>query len=428
MLEQSIRLWNPWWAEKKMPQNLTGIKRDVTDSIITSLDAPHIKDVIGVRRSGKTTVLYQTAAYLMDIGVAPEHIVFLNFDDPAINAAPLDDTFSSIYKINPEISHIFLDEIQQKKGWERWVRTLYDTKRFSQIFLSGSSASLLTQDLGRVLSGRHITFNIMPFSFREYLKKNGWENFETEYLIYKRKEILYYQKKYLEDGGFPETIGMNEFNQKKILTSLYGDIIARDILARFGASYEVAAKICLLMITNSTSEYSFNSVAKATHIALETAEKYIGYLKESLLINDLSVFSYKLKSPFNQNKKTYAVDTGLRNAVSFRITSDPGKLAENAVFLEHKRRSNEVYYWKSKGGYEVDFVQKIGQNVQVLLQVSWDVRNDKTRKREERSLCHACEEFGIDIALILTEDTEDIVERNGVKITYYPLWKWLLDI
>ncbi|MDF1557730.1 MAG: ATP-binding protein [ANME-2 cluster archaeon] len=428
MLEQSIRLWNPWWAEKKMPQDLTGIKRDVTDSIIKSLDAPHIKDVIGVRRSGKTTVLYQTAAYLMDIGVAPEHILFLNFDDPAINAAPLDEILTSIYKINPKISHLFLDEIQQKEGWERWVRTLYDTKRFSQIFLSGSSASLLTKDLGRVLSGRHTTFNITPFSFKEYLKKSGWENLEPEYLIYKRKEILYYQKKYLEDGGFPETIGMDEFNQKKILTSLYSDIIARDILARFGASYDVAAKISLLMMTKSTREYSFNSVAKATHIALETAEKYIGYLKESLMINDLSVFSYKLKRQFKQNKKTYAVDTGLRNAVSFRFTSDLGKLAENTVFLELTKRGSEVYYWKSKGGYEVDFVQKMGQKVEVLLQVSWDVQNDKTRIREERSLCHACEEFGIANAMILTEDTEEIVEQNGVQISYYPLWKWLLEI
>ncbi|MCK4928632.1 MAG: ATP-binding protein [Methanosarcinales archaeon] len=411
-----------------MPQDLIGIKRDVTDSIIKSLDTPHIKDVIGVRRSGKTTVLYQVAAYLMDIGVAPEHILFLNFDDPAINAAPLDEILTSIYKINPEISHLFLDEIQQKEGWERWVRTLYDTKRFSQIFLSGSSASLLTQDIGRVLSGRHITFDVTPFSFTEYLTKRGWENLEPEYLMYNRDKILYYQKTYLEEGGFPETIGMNEFNQKKILTSLYSDIIARDISARFGASHEVAAKICQLMITNSTSEYSFNSVAKAAHIAIETAEKYIGYLKESLLIIDLPVFSYKLKSQFKQNKKTYTVDTGLRNAISFRFTPDMGKLAENAVFLELKRRNGEIYYWKSSGGYEVDFVQKTGQQVQILLQVSWDVRNDKTRKRELRSLCRACEEFGVVNAMILTEDTEEIEEQNGVKITYYPLWKWLLDI
>ncbi len=129
-----------------------------------------------------------------------------------------------------------------------------------------------------------------------------------------------------------------------------------------------------------------------------------------ILIN--KVISYKLKSQFKQNKKTYAVDTGLRNA----------------VLLELKRRGSEIYYWKNMGGYEVDFVQKTGQQVQVLLQVSWDVRDDKTRKREERSLYRACEELGVANAMILTEDTGETVERDGVKITYYPLWKWLLDI
>ena len=336
----------------------------------------------------------------------------------------LDDILSGIYKISPDISHIFLDEIQQKEGWERWVRTLYDTKSFSRIFLSGSSASLLTRDIGRVLFGRHITFEVTPFSFAEYLEKRGWYNLEPGYLIYNREKILHYQKAYLGESGFPETIGMDEFNRKKILTSLYNDIIVRDISARFGASYDIAAKICQLMVTNSTGEYSFNSVAKAAYIAVETAEKYIGYLTESLLIIDLPVYSYKLKSQFKQNKKTCAVDTGLRNAVSFRFTPDMGKLAGNAVFLELKRRGGEVYYWKNRGGYEVDFVQKIGQQVQV----SWDVQDDKTRKLEERSLCQACEELGVANAMILTEDTDETVERDGVKITYYPLWKWLLDI
>jgi hypothetical protein len=428
MLEQSIRLWNPWWAEKTMPQNLTGIQRRVTDSIIQTLDTPHIKDIIGVRRSGKTTILYQIAAHLIDNGIPPADIVLLNFDDPIINAASFDEILTGIYKINLNISCLFLDEIQQKDGWERWVRTLYDTNRFDRIFISGSSASLLSRDIGRVLSGRHITFEVMPFSFFEYLKKRGWDNFDTDYLIYNREKLLYYQKAYLEEGGFPETIGMDEFNKKKILTSLYNDIIARDISSRFGVSYEISGKICQLMITNCAGEYSFNSIAKAAHIAVETAQKYIDYLNESLLIMDLSLYSHKLKTQFKQNKKTYTVDTGLRNAVSFRFAPDMGKLAENMVFLELKRSGDDVYYWKSKGGFEVDFVIKRGHQIHTLLQVSWDVRNEKTRLREERSLCHACKEFGITSAMILSEINEEIVRRDGITVTYYPLWKWLLRI
>ncbi len=428
MLEQTIRQWNPWWAEKKVPHELTGIKREVTDSIIKTLETAHIKDVIGVRRSGKTTVLYQVADHLINSGVPPKNIMFLNFDDPTINATSLDTILTDIYKINPDISHLFLDEIQQKDGWEQWVRVLYDTKRFTQIFLSGSSASLLSYDIGRVLSGRHITFEVMPLSFTEYLQLRGWDNLEPDNLIYNREKLLHYQNTYLEEGGFPESAGVDKFNHKKILTMLYNDIIARDITSRFGASYDVTGRICQLMLTNTTGEYSFNSIAKASHVAVETAEKYIGYLKESLLIMDLPLFSYKLKSQFKQNKKTYAIDTGLRNEVSFRFTSDIGKLAENAVFLELKRRSDEIYYWKSKDGFEVDFVVKNGQGVQTLIQVSWDVKNKKTRLREERSLCHACKEFGLSDGMILTEDVENIIETDGLMIRYYPLWKWLLGI
>ena len=428
MLEQTIRQWNPWWAEKKVPHELTGIKREVTDSIIKTLETAHIKDVIGVRRSGKTTVLYQVADHLINSGVPPKNIMFLNFDDPTINATSLDTILTDIYKINPDISHLFLDEIQQKDGWEQWVRVLYDTKRFTQIFLSGSSASLLSYDIGRVLSGRHITFEVMPLSFTEYLQLRGWDNLEPDNLIYNREKLLHYQNTYLEEGGFPESAGVDKFNHKKILTMLYNDIIARDITSRFGASYDVTGRICQLMLTNTTGEYSFNSIAKASHVAVETAEKYIGYLKESLLIMDLPLFSYKLKSQFKQNKKTYAIDTGLRNEVSFRFTSDIGKLAENAVFLELKRRSYEIYYWKSKDGFEVDFVVKNGQGVQTLIQVSWDVKNKKTRLREERSLCHACKEFGLSDGMILTEDVENIIETDGLTIRYYPLWKWLLGI
>lgn len=428
MLEQTIRQWNPWWAEKKVPHELTGIKREVTDSIIKTLETAHIKDVIGVRRSGKTTVLYQVADHLINSGVPPKNIMFLNFDDPTINATSLDTILTDIYKINPDISHLFLDEIQQKDGWEQWVRVLYDTKRFTQIFLSGSSASLLSYDIGRVLSGRHITFEVMPLSFTEYLQLRGWDNLEPDNLIYNREKLLHYQNTYLEEGGFPESAGVDKFNHKKILTMLYNDIIARDITSRFGASYDVTGRICQLMLTNTTGEYSFNSIAKASHVAVETAEKYIGYLKESLLIMDLPLFSYKLKSQFKQNKKTYAIDTGLRNEVSFRFTSDIGKLAENAVFLELKRRSYEIYYWKSKDGFEVDFVVKNGQGVQTLIQVSWDVKNKKTRLREERSLCHACKEFGLSDGMILTEDVENIIETDGLMIRYYPLWKWLLGI
>ncbi len=180
------------------------------------------------------------------------------------------------------------------------------------------------------------------------------------------------------------------------------------------------------MLTNPGALYSGNSVAKATGTAVETAEKYIGYLKESLLIYDLPIFSFKLKTQFKQNKKTYPVDTGIRNAVCLRFSHDTGRLAETIVFLEIRRRNLEVYYWKSRDGYEVDFVVKVGQKLTELIQVAWDVRAEAAQSREERALKCAMEELDVDSGIILTEDEERTLEENGKTIRYMPMWKWLL--
>jgi predicted AAA+ superfamily ATPase len=427
MLDESIRSWNPWWAQK-MPPSLTGIRRDITEDIIKSLGTPHIKDIIGVRRCGKTTILYQVAEHLISHGVRAKDIIFLNFDDPSINAATFEELQKEIFKINPDISHIFLDEIQQKIGWERWVRTLYDIKKFQRIFITGSSASLLSLDLGRVLTGRHITFGAMPFSFREYLRKRGWEDFAPEYLAFNKDKLLHYLGAYLEAGGFPETIELDDFGRKQVLTSLYNDVLARDISSRYGASFHIADRIGQFMLTNQGALYSGNSVAQATGAAVETAEKYISYLKESLLIYELPIFSFKLKMQFKQNKKTYPADTGVRNAVCLRFSRDTGKLAETVVFLEIKRRNEQVYYWKSNDGYEVDFVIRSGQKIAELIQVSWNVGDEAVQKREERALWHAMEELEVDSGIILTEDYERSLEKNGKFIKYVPIWKWLMAI
>ncbi len=129
---------------------------------------------------------------------------------------------------------------------------------------------------------------------------------------------------------------------------------------------------------------------------------------------------------FKQNKKTYPADTGVRNAVCLRFSHDTGKLAETVVFLEIRRRNFEVYYWKSAEGYEVDFVVKEGQKITELIQAAWDVRDEATRMREERALWCALEELEVDEGIILTEDEERSIEKNGKLIKYLPVWKWLL--
>ncbi|GFO96694.1 putative ATPase [groundwater metagenome] len=178
-----------------------------------------------------------------------------------------------------------------------------------------------------------------------------------------------------------------------MLTSLYNDILARDISSRYGASFE-------------------------------TAEKYINYLKESLLIYELPIFSFKLKMQFKQNKKTYPVDTGIRNAVCLRFSHDIRRLAETVIFLEIRRRNFEVYYWKGRDGYEVDFVVKEGQKLTELIQVAWDVRDEATRRREERALQFAMEELDVDRLFTST----GIWDSNHPILLYILAWNpWYLQ-
>jgi predicted AAA+ superfamily ATPase len=426
MLEESIRKWNPWWADVALLKDLSGIQRSVTTTITETLSIPHIKDIVGVRRSGKTTTLYQVINLLTTKKIDPKNIMFLNFDDPDIHAVSFEQLIKTMGTINPCISHVFFDEIQQKNEWERWLRMMYDTKKYQQLFISGSSASLLTQDVGRVLTGRHISFIVFPFSFKEYLAFHGLTKFTSEYLEYNRNTILHYLYSYLDGGGFPEVIGKNEYQRKTILTNIYNDVLSRDIASRFNASYDIAQKVGYYVLTNNAREFSFRSIARATDLSIETVEKYLGFLKQSFIILTVDVFSYKTKVQFKQNKKIYCIDTGLRNAVSFKISEDRGRLAENLVFIELKRRGKDVYYWKNGKG-EVDFVVKEGLKPTSLIQVCWDITNEKTKKREIDNLIEAMHTLNLGQGLIITEDYSGEEIAGKKKIRFLPLWRWLLS-
>ncbi len=426
MLEESIRRWNPWWADREVVEAWVGIPRTVLPDILKTATLRHMKDLIGVRRSGKTTVMYQVIRWLLQ-DVPSKNIVFLNFDDADIAAASFSDIEKTLAMIYPGMRYLFLDEVQQKKGWEQWVRTLYDTRAFAQIVVSGSSASLLSQDIGRVLTGRHLTFSIFPFSFREFLLFRGWKEFAPGSLRYHTRRLLHEQREYLKGGGFPEAVGRTNEEQKIILTNIYTDILSRDISARFGAAYETAKTVSYHLLSNNTHEFSYRSVAKATGLSVETTEKYIAFLKESFLLLTMNFFSYKTKVQFRQNKKAYSIDTGLRNAVSWKVSEDWGKLAENVVFLELKRRGKDVLYWKDKKGKEVDFVVREGLRVSELIQVCWDVSREDTKKREVTGLQAAAETLGMKQATVVTEDHSAQEKKGSLTIRYLPLWQWLLE-
>jgi uncharacterized protein len=261
MLDKIFRTWNPWWATGKVDASLTGTAREITDHLLERMDTRHIKDIVGVRRSGKTTVMYQVISRLIDSGVAPKDILFLNFDDPGLLGVTFEELDDAIQSYNPDLRYLLLDEIQSRDGWESWIRTVYDTHRYEQILVSGSSSSVLSADLGRVLTGRHLTTKVYPFSFREYLKVKGWTDWRTEHLLAEAGRIHHHLMNYLQEGGFPEVIGANENRRKEIHSNLFNDIVLRDIVSKHGLKLHTVMNVAFHLVSNSCNEYSLRRVA-----------------------------------------------------------------------------------------------------------------------------------------------------------------------
>ena len=440
-----LEKWNSWWATGRVEEELLGIKRNKG----IFFETEHIKDVIGVRRSGKTTYIMEIINTLLKEGINPKEIVFINFDDPQIKSKNLEEINELIFTTRPEVKYLFVDEVQEKKGWEEWIRMNYDLKNFKQIYVTGSSSSLISKEIGRTLTGRHITINFTPFSFYEYVNFHLGGGIDYEKIKYNQYKIKNLFNNYLISGGFPETFNKSDTIKHIILNNIYTDILSRDIAARYNINYDKLEIISSYLLNNIKNEYSYKSVSRKLNIAYETVEKYVEYLKDSFLFYELQRFDYKLSQQYRKNKKIYTVDTGLFSIVSFKFSENRGKLLENIVFLELIRREKEIYYYKEKN--ECDFVIKEGLDIVQAIQVSESLKNNNTKKREIEGLLDACIKYNLKEGLILTEDEEgeemrevslesgegsiESREKRGgrrekfrkVKIIIKPMWKWLLE-
>jgi predicted AAA+ superfamily ATPase len=412
-MRESIQRWNIWWENPQEIKKYIGTERTTLLQIQRGLKIPHIKDIIGVRRCGKTILMYQIISTLMKDNIDVKNILYLNFDDPELT--DLEETIKTSLHINPDISHVFFDEIQNVKEWEKTIRVYYDRKKFKQIFVSGSSASLISRDIGKTLTGRHVTTILTPFSFQEYLQQ---QKIEKPTAISNREKVMHYLENYLKNGGFPETIGTDQLLSKSILLDLYNDILSRDIVSRFDADLDIVKKIGYYLMTNIGVLFSYNSVARALNLHYDTVKKYVPYFEEVFLFYVVPFFSWKIKTTIKKDMKCYSTDTGLRNTVSFKFSDDLGKLSENIVLIELKRRNKDVYFWKGKR--EVDFIVRQESNL-TAINVTF---TNEIAPREKEGLLEFKEKYKNVHLVIITKELEQ-TDADGIQ--YIPLWKWLLS-
>ena len=428
--EEIIKILNEWnFWNRDLPYTLK--RRDYENEIEKKYKTEEIIFLKGVRRSGKSTILINHIKNLLNQGVKKEEILFINLEDPRF--APFLDLSllekikeAYIYYLKPKNKpHIFLDEIQNIDGFEKWLNKEYELKS-SFLYATGSNSKLLSKEIGSVLSGRYLDILVYPLSFKEFLYFKGFQiSNEFEY-ISKRLEIERYFEEFMEFGGFPKVVLMEDEEVKKAeLKSYFDSILLRDIVARYKLdNFLKLEQLAVFLLSNISNLVSNNKLKNILNISYETIEKYMEYLQNAFLIYTVKKFDWSLKKQIVNPKKVYSIDTGLSKRVSFEVGKKKGDLLENIVFLELKRRFEKIYYYKTKDIYEVDFLVKENEKITHLIQVSLSLNNEKTLKREIRALQKAKEELKTDSELILLTLDNPQIEHNDVKIIN--IVKWLL--
>lgn len=417
--------WNPWWEDVSSLKEFEGVSRPQYTELVGSVEVKEVTIITGVRRCGKSTLMYQMIRKLLEKGVTPKQILFVNFEDKKLEGDDIETIYAS-YKenMNPDKkTYVFFDEIHKKTGWESWIRRKYDLKTKDKFVVSGSCSYLLKKEYSTLLTGRNITFEVLPLSFKEFLSfKNiliDTHNIEKGILLEKtRLQIITALKEYFSLGGFPEVSLKKEEYKLRVLEQYFDDILYKDIVDRYTLNSQKAKDLALFFMTNFTSLYSLRNLRNSLNLSYDTIKDYLSYYVEAYLFFVVDNFSYSFKEQKTLPSKIYCIDGGLRNAVSFKFSKDEGKLAENIVFVELKRRKNNPYYWKGKG--EVDFVTKEKDQSLTAINVSF---TDEIEPREIISLIEFKATFEkTKKSILLTKN----IEKKEKGIQFIPLWKWLL--
>lgn len=401
------------------------VKREKLGEMPDFVGMKHSIVITGVRRCGKSVFLSQIIKNFF-----PESYYYVSFDDERLAGFELKD-FSRLYEVCLELfgesKTFFLDEVQNITGWEKWVGRMYEDG--FKFFITGSNARLLSKELATLLTGRHLQFTLFPFSFREFLDFCGLGLKKDDVYLAERRALIIKQfSRYLKDGGFPEYL---KYGRIEILQEYFNDIIQRDIVERYGVkNIKQLKELARYLITNTGNLTTYNRLKKLTGMkSVNTVMNYTLYLETSYLLFRVPFFSHSLRKQAANPFKVFAMDTGLRNAISFKFSKDAGRLYETVVAVELKRKNRDVYYWQNPQREEVDFIVRNGggEETEQLIQVCYDVGDAGTKEREVRSLIEASKELNCKDLLVITGDYEaEEKVPDGNNIRFVPLWKWLV--
>lgn len=385
-----------------LQQKSSGLSRDSLNHIRMSPN--YVLIITGIRRCGKSTLMQQIKKKESD------KTAFFNFEDSRIHGFELADFTKLADVFGKNRKYYFFDEIQNVKGWEVFIRQLHDQGKI--ICVTGSNASLLSKELGTKLTGRNIQVELFPFSFAEYCSFKKTSSNEKSYLAY------------LNEGGFPDYL---KTKQNEYLQQLFKDIVYRDIIVRHGIrNAKLLLDIALYLISNSAKEYSLNGIKKTFDVgSANSVSDYVQWLEDAYLLFSVPRFSWSLKSVSVNPKKVYTIDTGFAQANSLSFTDDRGRLFENGIFLELRRKYKEIFYFREKG--ECDFIVKERKKIKMVIQVCLEINGDNM-KREIDGLTEALSFFNLNAGTIVTLNQKDSLEKDGKQINLVPAHEWIKEL
>jgi len=395
---------------------------------------------IGVRRCGKSTLMFQIMQNLQASGVSRQNILYLNFFDDRLHSlrqeglASILEAYYSIYpdKKNTQTVYCFFDEIQVMPGWEPFIDRLMRTEK-CEVYLTGSSAHMLAKDIATQMRGRALSWELFPFSFREFLDYKGIAS-AGPVSGKKRLTIQNAFGQYWQTGGFPEVLSLDRALRIQVHQEYWGAMLFRDLVERHDISHPRAvADLAHWLADNCGSLYSINNLTgylkSLGHKAPKSAvSDYLEWFQDAYIMFTVRIFDASLTRSNANPKKIYCIDHALVQSVSSGILVTSGHLLENLVYIALRRISAEIFYYKTSTGREVDFIVQDTHRACSLVQVCESLADPRTLKRETTALAEAMAELSINQATIVTRaDEAQLPVASGI-IHVVPVWRFLLDI
>ncbi len=446
MYERSIIERNPWWASGNVPEGLIGIKRrEYLGKIAERLKDRKLLAILGIRRSGKSTLIYQSIKYLLDNGTDPKNVFYINADDfEKPGRESLEEALDfcqqkNLVSLRDKKIYVFIDEIQNVRGWQLLLKKYYDLRYASKFIVSGSSSSLIYKNSSESLAGRISFIDVFPLTFREFLQFNSIEipemplDFQSLKRIYydlspKGNEIAGFLSQYLNVGGFPEWFDIkNEEVWFKILAEEYTSLlIYRDIVRIFRIRDPLLLESVFRFVSAHSSErFSYLGIAKQNDGDKETSKQYVFHLARSHLIYLSDFYTKSKKASEKKEKKIYFCDIGLKNSIGGR--QDIGFDAETSVYLHCLRHVSgypmgKIFYWLDKKKNETDIIMSYGSE---LIPVEVKYRSS-IEEADLKGILSFCQDHGVKYAYVVTKTLMEEREIEGIRVSFIPLWLFLL--